>query len=342
MVDRSMKMVERKKNNIIHAICIFFLINLSIQPLLALSNQDQDTLFLINVNPNQDIQKVVNQAPVNATIVFQEGVYSQSFRISKPLKLIGSGLNETIMSIRTIPNNPAITISSDFVTLSNFTIMNTASGLYTTAIRIDASKVQVSNCYISNTPIGIAVWNNQVKITNSTFTNCSDEGILLITTSISTSDNNMIKECNFFNNCDGIELQHSSNNIISRCIFKGNSHAGIDAICDNNNNNTIYNCIFSNNDAFDIYFSSSEHNRISQCSLQNDECSVVFSPSISTNIIKIQSPSSSDIHVEQLKNTGTNDKSLSKLQIVESFLSRSYDLIKSILEEFQSRIQKRQ
>ena len=334
-----MKMVEWNDQIIIRVISVFFLIILFSQPLVAVSNLKQDTSSLIIITPNQNIQNVINSAPVNATIVFQKGIYTQSFRIFKPLTLIGSGRNETIFSVETKPNNPAITISSSFVSLSNFTLTNTASGLYSTGIRIDSTKVQVSNCLIQDTAIGIAVWNDQVKITKSTFTNCSDEGILLITTSISTSNNNEISDCVFIENCDGIELQRSSNNVISYCIFKGNTHAGIDAICDNNNNNTVSQCTFSNNNAYDIYFSSSEYNRIAQCNLENPD-QVVFSPTSSTNIITINFSASSDQYVDQVSYQ-MKDQSVSKIQIIESFLSKSYDILKTIIEELTSKINKR-
>ena len=48
-----------------------------------------------------------------------------------------------------------------------------------------------------------------------------------------------------FSECaDGIELQWSSDNTFVNCQFLYNTHAGIDAIRDSNNDNLFISCIF--------------------------------------------------------------------------------------------------
>jgi len=71
-------------------------------------------------------------------------------------------------------------------------------------------------------------------------------------------------------NCDGIELQYASTNLITGCRFEKNTHAGIDAIQADNNHNTIKDCVFTDNDAFGIYLSRSHHTLISDCCFSND------------------------------------------------------------------------
>ena len=334
-----MKMVKKRNPLLIYTIIFFYLLFINVQPLSAYLSQSPCNTPIIKVNQNQDIQEIINSAPINATIVFQNGVYSQSFQISKPLILKGLGKNNTIFNIKTKPNNPAITISSPYVTFSDLTITNFASGLYSTALRVDSSYVCISNCQFKDTPIGVAVWNGYTQITNSSFNNCSDEGLLLISTSISTSKNNVIYNCVFTNNCDGIELQHSSNNYISNCVFNNNYHAGIDAICDNNNNNTIINCSFSNNANFDIYFSSSKYNKISECYIKNEHKTILFTPSIETNIISIKS-SSTDIEdsIPEM-NLFPEYQSTRISQFIHSILSQRNEFIQNLIEKIRHNIQ---
>ncbi len=261
-------------------VVVFLLLPSSIH---AISDNESNNPIMITVSPDQNIQSILNQAENNATILFQPGTYNMSITISKPVSLQGTDPEKTMFLLETKPNNPAITIASSHVLFSNFSVTNTATGLYTTAIRINSPKVHIKNCHFKNTPIGIAAWSDNNTIEDSTFTNCSDEGILLVSTSISTSNNNIIRGCSFFHNTDGIELQQSSHNIIANCSFIKNSHAGIDAIRDNNNNNLIINCTFIDNLVFDIYFSSSKHNRIKHSTLENNGTETIFFTSASSN-----------------------------------------------------------
>ncbi len=341
MVNGYMKMVEKKYRLIIYTLIFLYLVFNTILPLSAsnLSDSHYNT-DIIMINQNQDIQEILNSAPINATIVFQTGVYSQSFQITKPLIIRGMGKNNTFFDIKTKPNNPAITISSPFVTFSDICITNSASGLYTTALRVDASHVLISNCLFQHTPIGIAVWNNNTQIINSSFYNCSDEGILLISTSISNAENNFIYNCVFSSNCDGIELQHSSHNTISSCVFKENYHAGVDAICDNNNNNIITNCTFLNNRNFDIYFSSSKYNIISECQIENEQKTVVFNPSFESNKISIKSLLPQMEETSSELNIKSEDHPYKISQLIHSICSQRYEFMRNLLEEIIQIVQK--
>lgn len=333
-----MKKIVKNKKHIQRLLCVFILFIVSTQSVHAISNKKQDIPHILTIAPNQEIQKCIDSAPINATIIFQNGTYDQPIHIKKPMILVGSKFGNTILKVETKPNNPAIIISSSFATLRNLTITNTAPGLYTSAVRVDSSKVFISNCHIKNTPIGISTWKDQITISNSTFTNCSDEGIALISTSISTSNRNVIKDCIFIRNGDGIELQHSSNNMISHCTFDNSTHAGIDAIRDNNNNNTIYNCTFINNDVFDIYFSSSKYNQISNCDMKKSSNSIVFNPSTSTNTISIQSSIPSNQHNEEINHTLAQEGFSFKQQLVQSLLKGGHDLIITLITNIKMRL----
>lgn len=342
---RTSKEMVKKKTHQIKMICIvlllvsiFLLIGSS--SVLASSKHDLVSTRVISVNPEHDIQRTIDDAEEYSTILFHPGTYNQSFIVSKPLRLQGSNPENTVMLLRTKPNNPGIIISSPYVSFSNFTVTNTANGLYTTAMRINSAHVQIKNCHFKDTPIGIAVWNDHTSILNSTFTNCSDEGILLVSTSISSSHHNRIDGCFFLNNTDGIELQKSSNNLIINSTFIGNSHAGIDAIRSNNNNNRIINCTFLNNSAFDIYFASSHNNIIKDSTFKNNkEEFIIFTASSSNNYIIHQSSLSS----ENLLDSHEVSSSFFLFSVIErfsSFLTLHLQPFLTTIQQFRMLIQK--
>lgn len=273
--------LKRKKfvMSVFFFICTFFIV---INPNISAEKNDS---IEIKVSPHQNIQDIINSIPAFSTIRFSKGTYSTPLTIDKPLTLIGN-TTDTNFIITTKPNNAGIILKSSFIKLSNITVMNTAVGLYTTAIRINSPNCKITNCTIRNTPIGVAVWNNNTKIDDTTFINCSDEGILLISTSISKSNHNRINNCNFYNNCDGIELQQSCYNTFSNCIFENSTHSAIDGICKNNNYNLISNCIINNSSVHGIYFSSSKHNKIKNCSFSNNnEGNIHFTHNSKKNIV---------------------------------------------------------
>lgn len=264
-------------SNVLKASILIILISVLLntaEPSTASTTFESEHLI---VNSDQNLQEIIDAAPSFSTIKLKPGVYREPLIIKKPITLFGENQSTTILQIKTKPNNAAITLKSSNIFFSNLTISNNANGLYTTAIRINKPNCAIQYCTIQDTPIGIAVWSSRNNILNSSFYNCSDEGILLISTSISTSNYNKILNCHFENNCDGIELQHSSYNSIKHCTFKKNTHSGIDAICDSNDHNIISNCTIVDNIVHGIYFSSSQQNKITKCYFSNNsEENIVF------------------------------------------------------------------
>jgi len=130
--------------------------------------------------------------------------------------------------------------------------------IYESGIDINEDNQIIENMVFYDIPIGIAVWSSNNLIANCTFIGCSDEGILLI------GSNNVIDNCVFYGCVDGIELQKSSDNTIINCRFLNNTHAGIDAIRENNNNNNFISCLFYGN-PYGCFFKESENNRFIDC-----------------------------------------------------------------------------
>lgn len=238
-------------------------------------NQTNDnSLIVVDKNGKGEytsIQEAINYATPGSTIYIKKGEYSEIIQIKKTIQLKGENKNSTIINPISQENKCAIYVGAPNVKIKNICITNGAPGLYSQGIKISSEYTEIDNCKIFNTPIGIAIWTNNNKIYNSIFFGCRDEGIALLGSSKNPCDNNLISNCVFYNNCDGIELQYSSYNKILNCKFFNNSHTGIDIIASNNNENIISNCDIINNKVSGIYFSSSDNNKIIDCNIKDNE-----------------------------------------------------------------------
>ena len=258
--------------------------------LLAVQAQSEttDNDRLLIVDPHGEgqfltINKAVSHAQPGDTIFIKQGSYEEIIRIDKPIHLIGEEKDNTNINPISDTNKYAIRLGATGATLRNLCITNDAPGLYTTAIRITAPGTTVDNCKIQSTPIGIALWSSYTTITNCTFQNCDDEGIVLLGSQRSPCHSNIIADCVFTNNCDGIELQHAPDNLIQNCVFDDNTHSGIDAIASENNNNSIISCTIINNHVHGIYLSASSNNSIMNCEFRDNKEGHVVTTSSSFN-----------------------------------------------------------
>ncbi len=228
----------------------------------------QSNKITVNKNGKEDyktIQESINNAPEGSTIHIKSGVYNEILNIKKKITLLGEDKNKTIINPISEKNKYGIRLGSPNIIIKNLSITNGGPGLYTTGIKITASNVQIEDCNIYDTPVGIAIFTSGNTVKNCEFWGCKDEGIALIGTSFSDCIENKIINCIFHDNCDGIELQYSSENSIIDCEFFDNTHTGIDAITSSNDRNIILNCKIYNNSVHGIYLHSSSNNQISDC-----------------------------------------------------------------------------
>lgn len=221
-----------------------------------------------NSGDYQSIQEALDNAPANATIYINRGVYNETVIINKPVTLIGAGKDKTITNPISKQNKYAIYICKPGVTIKNMSVTNGGDGLYTMGIQIVSPSTRLENLKIYDVPVGVGVWSSNNIIVNSTFQGNKDEGIALLGSLLSSVENNSIINCTFQNNTDGVELQYASNNRIVACKFLNNSHDGISAIASKNNNNVITHCKLYNNRVHSIYIATgSIGNRIINCSI---------------------------------------------------------------------------
>lgn len=235
---------------------------------------NNELLIIVDQNGEGDyqtIQEAVNNAQHGSTIYVKNGEYKEVVMIKKQINLVGEDKDSTLINPISEKNKYAICLGAPNIKINSLSIKNGAPGIYSSGIRVISSNIEIYNCNVYDTPVGIVIWSSDNKIDGCYFWGCEDEGIALIGTEYSACNNNIISNCIFRSNCDGIELQYSSSNTISNCDFYDNSHTGIDAIATSNNKNIILNCRIYNNKVHGVYFSSSSENTIKNCLIFNND-----------------------------------------------------------------------
>jgi len=279
---------------ILLVILIIIVASLSIcvgaKDIISITNEKNK--IVVDKNGNGDflsIQDAIDFAHEGNIVFVNSGVYNEIIEIKKEISIIGEDKVNTIINPISEKNKYAIFIGSPYVKIIGFSITNEASGFYTSGIQIASSKVEIINCNIYDVPVGIAIWSSNNIINNCHFWGCSDEGIALVGSIFSECFRNEISNCKFFDNCDGIELQYSSYNLIKNCEIYENTHIGIDAIISSNNFNRILNCKIYDNKVYGIFFVSSLNNQIIDCIInENRFGNVVFRKNLSDNKIEIK------------------------------------------------------
>ena len=282
---------------------------------ITITNVQAETNKTITVDPSgkgdyTSIQQAIEHADIGSTIFIKKGTYSEIIDIRKQITLLGENKDYTIINPISQEGRYAVRIGAPGTILKNLRISNGAPGLYTTAIRITADSITIQNCEIHDTPVGIAIWTSKNLIENCIFYRCQDEGIAFLGSQYSNCGTNEIINCIFHDNCDGIELQYSSNNKITNCEFYDNTHTGIDAISANNNQNIISNCEIYNNRVHGIYLAASSENQIIDCQIENNKDGNIHMNEYSknNNIINSYEPEIKEENIETKKVSNHQDE----------------------------------
>jgi parallel beta-helix repeat protein len=231
------------------------------------------------------IQDAIDVSLEGGTVFVHSGTYSEVVDINKSITLIGEEKSNTIINPVPENNKYSVRLAASDIEISGFRIINRNPSLYSTGIWIYASKTKIYDCDVYDTKVGITVWASENIIENCCFWGCEDEGIALIGNEYSGCNNNEITNCEFYDNCDGIELQYASANTITNCEFYNNTHTGIDAIYKSNNNNQISGCKIYNNAVNGIYFSRSNLNIITKNDISSNVDGGIILTECSNNCI---------------------------------------------------------
>lgn len=275
------------------------------------------------------INEAITNAPEGATISIESGEYSEIINIQKKVSLIGEDEEHAIINPISEQNKYAVRLGAPGIVVQKLSITNGAPGLYSCGIRVSASNTEIRNCRFFDNPVGIAVLTSDNVIDDCTFYGCKDEGIVLVGSGSLECDNNRIENCIFYDNCDGIELQYSSNNVITNCEFYDNTHTGIDAIASSNDNNIISNCNIHDNEVHGIYLSSSSGNQIIDCSFsENRDGDIIMNKNSKNNEII------NDEDDNQVEKENTKENILTRLLNRLSALNRNRALPLLFLTKF--------
>ena len=200
----------------------------------------------IYVGPGVTIQAAVDAASAGDVINVAAGTYAENVTIDKELTLLGEDKETTI--IDGSETGSVVTISSDNVALSGFTIQN--SGLTGTEAGIALSGV--SGCYISD------------NIITDNFA-----GVGMVSASSDTIKSNTISQNNFGIYLGDVDTPSTGNLISGNTISGSVTSATIENCGDgiyadqNNHGNTYVNNTIKSNEGNGIYFWKSAGNTVS-------------------------------------------------------------------------------
>jgi len=312
-------MMRKEKVITVMSFILFLIIGINFLSCANASQISQKNKIIVDINGNGDytsIQEAVNFAPSGSKIYVKSGSYREVINIKKPVEIIGENKQSTLINPISEKNKYAIRLGAPGIILRSLSITNGAPGLYASGVRISSDKAGIYNCDFYDNPVGVVVWTSENIIENCIFSNCKDEGIALLGSKYSNCKNNKITNCVFYDNCDGIELQYSSSNIISNCKIYNNTHTGIDAIASSNDNNLIQNCEIYSNEVHGIYLSSSSNNKIIDCLiLENEDGNIIMNKKSENNlIITITKKDASNINSLKLNEKITNNNIIQKIQ----------------------------
>jgi len=257
-------------------------------------------LYVGGSGPNNytAIQAAVNDASNGDTVFVYDdsSPYYEKVVVNKTIDLIGENRDTTI--IDGIGNEDVVYVSSDWVTISGFTIRNgghegivivsnyntftgnTISNNNYGIVFVGSSNITISDNIISNNGDGIYLdhTGNNFVISGNTITSNNNYGICFF---YSSSSNNIIAINNISNNNYGIVFVGSSNIPISSNIISNNNY-GIYFYY--SSNITISDNIISNNDD-GIVFGGSSNITISDNIISNNDDGIYFYYSNSNNIV---------------------------------------------------------
>ena len=243
--------------------------NLSFRKITAKSE-----LPVHNLNTGKDyaaIQEAINDNETlnGHTILVDSGTYYEHIIVNKSLTLKGENKLNTVIDGEA--NETIIKIKANNVTITDFTLQNTAPGY--SAIRIEYSaENNITNNIIKNTYYGIHLYNSQKNtIKKNQALNNSYTGIYLF-----FSNENLIINCNFSNNIhSGIYLYNSNKNLIHNNKVSGLEFA---ITISESQNNSLYNNTVSSKES-GIRITDSTKNTVIHNNIQTGKTAILLTNS---------------------------------------------------------------
>jgi len=200
-----------------------------------------DTLYVGGSGPGNytRIQDAIDNASDGDAIFVYNGTYYENIIIDKTINLTGETKEETVMD--RLYNDNIVHISSEKVSLQNFTIRNSGGFTKNAGIIIESENNMIKNCIFYRTKTGLMLNNTKNnRIDNCTF-HTNGEGILF-----ESSNYNSVISCCFGHNAIGLHFERSEGNSISFCYAHTN---GIAFLLNGSSKTNIFHCNISDNSA---------------------------------------------------------------------------------------------
>jgi parallel beta-helix repeat protein len=186
--------------------------------------------------PFQYITNAVENSTDGDLIYVFGGVYFENIVINKSIFLTGENKSETI--IDGMYSNFILSINSDNVSIINFTIRNSGGFMGNAGIKIQSEDNQIKNCIITRTKTGIILYNS----------------------------NNLVNDCIFHTNGEGIFIKSIYQNKVNNCYF---THNGIGINIDNSDSINITDC-YAETNGIGIFVNNSHSINMDECALFNN------------------------------------------------------------------------
>jgi parallel beta-helix repeat protein len=244
---------------------------------------------VLNVNPGDNVQSILNNATSGDTILFHDNngtayTYNVNLVINKTLNLITDGY-VTLNAANT--SNPVLSLTkgANGTSISGLDITGASGSI---GINVNSvNKITLTNDNISGNMLGVELLNSSNNtITGNNITN-SDNGLNLDQSNNNTITGNTLE----YNSESGLIMQNSSNNIIRNNKVEDNNLSGMSinnatknnitgniitsnqigvSLSDNSYNNTIQNNNIADNSFTGLNIIKSNNNIITNNTVSND------------------------------------------------------------------------
>ena len=256
-------MVAKRLN---HAQNILLPINTNKNILLASSAASTLHVDRYDGESYSTIQDAIDNASDGDIVFVHNGIYRENIKIYKSIKLIGE--NRDLVIIDGGKQTDTILITSDNVTVENFTIKN--SGNFDAGIKINSNNNNIKNCKITKCWEGIelnSANHNKIQECEIAYNSWSGLGFY-------NSKNDMIEDCYIHNNLDGLLIISSSLNVVKSCRIHSNEEEGIELERNSNKNMFCQNKIDSNGGYGIFIYWQSDETYISCCNITNNSAGI--------------------------------------------------------------------
>jgi parallel beta-helix repeat protein len=230
-------MIKKNSKKIIVFMSLFIFYVFSNLPITIGTMTTGNILYVGGNEPGNysSIQDAIDKASEGDTIIVFNGMYNENIVVNKSIHLIGEDKDHTIINGSMKDN--VITLTSDHITITGFTIQYSRSNFPNAGINVTSSYNNITGNIFKNNFYGMTLF---------------------------SASNNIILENIVSNNAQcGIYMSRSSNNIITGNTIKYHSYNGI-GMYDSSNSNTVNNNILTNNNYCGINIAYSSHNVITE------------------------------------------------------------------------------